>query len=103
VFILKQGDRYAIEGITDWERAFWGAPDAEMPMVLEPADDPFFIGYGRPLLDGRAAAIRHCMYRPYLWLVMVIEAKVRFEHASHVQWSRRRLMDDLAVLMSFSN
>jgi aminoglycoside phosphotransferase (APT) family kinase protein len=101
VFVVKEDGRYTIEGITDWERAYWGDPESELPMVLRPRGAPWFGGYGRELSEGRAAAVRHCMYRLYLWLVMVIEAKVRFEGADHVRWAYAKLGEDLETLRGY--
>jgi fructosamine-3-kinase len=99
VFVVRRDGRYTIEGITDWERAFWGDPESELPMVLRPRGSPWFQGYGKELAEGKDAAIRHCMYRLYLWLVMVIEAKVRFEGAEHVRCVYGQLEQDLKTLV----
>jgi aminoglycoside phosphotransferase (APT) family kinase protein len=101
VFVVERDGRHTIEGITDWERAYWGDPESELPMVLLPRGAPWFEGYGKEMAEGRDADIRHCMYRLYLWLVMVIEAKVRFEGADHVQWAYGKLQEDLEVLVGY--
>jgi hypothetical protein len=41
------------------------------------------------------------MYRLYLWLVMVIEARVRFEQAEHLEWTRANLEKDLQTLRNY--
>jgi fructosamine-3-kinase len=102
VFVVERDGRYTIEGITDWERAFWGDPESELPMVLRPRGAPWFQGYGKELAKGKDASIRHCMYRLYLWLVMVIEAKVRFEGADHVQWVYGQLEQELEALQLYT-
>ena len=101
VFVVERDGRYMIEGITDWERAYWGDPESELPMVLRPRGAPWFEGYGKEMAEGKDADVRHCMYRLYLWLVMVIEAKVRFEGADHVQWAYGKLEEDLEVLLGY--
>jgi hypothetical protein len=98
VFLVQQDRRYRVEGLTDWERAYWGDPESELPMVLRPRGSPWFEGYGRELAPGKAASVRHCMYRLCLWLVMVIEARIRFEGADHVRWAYKQLEGDLRCL-----
>jgi fructosamine-3-kinase len=103
VFVVPGDDgRYSIEGIIDWERAFWGDPEAEAPLVTMLTFKPsFFKGYGRELTAGRSARIRQCMYRLYLWLIMVIEARVRFEQAEHLEWTNTNLEKDLQILRDY--
>lgn len=102
VFVIPDDSgRYTIEGIIDWERTFWGDPEAEAPLVTQHYGPSFFKGYGKELATGRSARIRQCMYRLYLWLIMVIEARVRFEEAEHLEWTRTRLEKDLRILRKY--
>ena len=102
VFVVADDSgHYSIESIIDWERTFWGDPEAEAPVVTMHYGPSFFKGYGKELAAGRSARIRQCMYRLYLWLIMVIEARVRFEHAEHLEWTHANLEKDLRVLRGY--
>jgi len=98
IFVIERDGRYVIEAITDWERAFWGDPLAETVFPVKPADGPFFQGYGRALSRDRSAVVRMLMYGLYLYLVMVIEARVRFEEAEHLEWAYDQLEKGLVKL-----
>ncbi len=101
IFILPENGTYKVEGIIDWERALWGDPEIETAVCCKFYGQAFFDGYGRNLLTGEDAEIRQCMYRLYLWLIMMIEEKVRFEGAAHIPWVREQLDNDLKLLQSF--
>lgn len=101
IFVLPENGTYKVEGIIDWERALWGDPEIETAMCGKFYGKAFFDGYGRNLLSGDDAKIRQCMYRLYLWLIMMIEEKVRFEGAAHISWVKVQLDNDLNLLQSF--
>ena len=101
IFVRPENGAYKVEGIIDWERALWGDPEIETAMCCKFYGQAFFDGYGRNLLTGDDAEIRQCMYRLYLWLIMMIEEKVRFEGAEHIPWVREQLDKDLNLLQSF--
>jgi aminoglycoside phosphotransferase (APT) family kinase protein len=101
IFIAYQDGAPVIEGIIDWERAFWGDPESE-PMIAASYFGPeFFAGLGQPLSQGTKAETRHCMYGLYLLLVMAIEAKVRFERADHLGWVYAQLTKELERLSQY--
>ena len=101
IFVIPENDRYRVEGIIDWERALWGDPEIETAICCKFYGQSFFDGYGRDMLDGDDAKIRQCMYRLYLWLIMLTEEKVRFEGAAHIPWVREQLDHDLKLLQIF--
>ena len=98
VFVKPVNRTYAVEGIIDWERALWGDPDMETAVACRFYGPAFYEGYGKPLAESGAEAVRQSLYRLYLWLVMVIEAKVRFEEAAHLPWAREQLRKELVWL-----
>lgn len=100
VFVKPQNGSYVLEGLIDWERALWGDPDFETAVACRFYSPPFYEGYGKPLSETGPEAVRQSLYRLYLWLVMVIEAKVRFEDAEHLPWSREQLRKELAWLQA---
>jgi fructosamine-3-kinase len=100
IFVGQRDGEYYVEGIIDWERALWGDPEIETAMCSKFYGPAFFAGYGRNLLESEKAVVRQCMYRLYLWLVMIIEEKVRFEGAEHIPWVREQLKTDLDFLLS---
>jgi fructosamine-3-kinase len=101
IFVIPENDTFRVEGIIDWERALWGDPEIETAMCCKFYGQTFFEGYGRDLLAGDEAKTRQCMYRLYLWLIMLTEEKVRFEGAAHIPWVREQLDHDLKLLQSF--
>jgi aminoglycoside phosphotransferase (APT) family kinase protein len=103
VFVIKEGGNWRIEGIIDWERTFWGDPEAEVFMLLKPPDDAFFKKYRKPLANDRNAKIRQTFYRIHLWLVMLIEAPVRFHEASHLGYAESSLEQDWEELVKFAS
>jgi aminoglycoside phosphotransferase (APT) family kinase protein len=98
IFILRVGGKAVIEGITDWERAFWGDPESEPAIAASYYGADFFNGLGRELTKGPKAAIRHCLYGLYLSLVMLVEAKIRFENADHLSWVEQQLKNQIGFL-----
>jgi len=101
VFILRKEGKPVIEGIIDWERAFWGDPESEPSIAISHYGAEFFLGYGSSLSEGVPAETRRCMYVVYLLLVMAIEAKVRFETADHLGWVKQELTAQLQLLGKF--
>ncbi|MGC9469430.1 MAG: phosphotransferase family protein [Anaerolineae bacterium] len=98
VFVVLSNGTYVVEGIIDWERALWGDPDMETAVACRFYGPAFYEGYGKQLADHGPEAVRQSLYRLYLWLVMVIEAKVRFEDAEHLPWAREQLRMELTWL-----
>lgn len=66
IFIIEKHEKSQVEGIIDWERAYWGDPESESAIATNYYGPAVFQGYGRPLPKGRNAAIRHKMYQIYL-------------------------------------
>ncbi|MBN1667879.1 MAG: aminoglycoside phosphotransferase family protein [Anaerolineales bacterium] len=95
VFVRPAGESYQVEGLIDWERTFWGDPEAETALCCRFYGPAFFGAYGRELATGQEAEIRQALYRLYLWLIMLIEDKVRFGGADHIPWVRMQFEKDL--------
>ena len=95
VFLKPQNGGYVFEGIIDWERALWGDPDFETAVACRFYGPAFYQGYGKPLAEHGPEAIRQSLYRLFLWLVLLIEARVRYEDAAHLPWARERLINEL--------
>ena len=95
IFVNGENGNFKVEGIIDWERAYWGDPESEPPLAVRFYGPAFYQGYGKDLADTPEAAIRHKMYHLYLLLVMKIEAKVRFEEAEHLGWVQDMLEKEL--------
>jgi aminoglycoside phosphotransferase (APT) family kinase protein len=100
VFVKPENGAYVIEGIIDWERAFWGDPDCETPVAARFYGPSFYKGYGKELAEGGPAAIRQSLYRIYLWLVLLIEIKVRDYEPDYLPWPRAEIQKDVAFLQS---
>ena len=98
VFVKPQNGVYVIEGIIDWERALWGDPDFETAVAGRFYGPAFFEGYGKQLAEEGPAAIRQSLYRIYLWLVLLIEIKVRDYEPDYLPWPRAEIQKDLAFL-----
>lgn len=82
IFMIKNGDEYQIEGIVDFERAFWGDPYADfvsMSMLQKEIwkDSHFWQGYCATLGTQKVITaedeIRITMYHLYIWIIMVTE------------------------------
>jgi fructosamine-3-kinase len=95
IFVIEKNGQFEVEGIIDWERAYWGDPESEPPLAVRFYGPAFYQGYGKDLTDTPEAAIRRKMYNLYLLLVMKIEAKVRFEEAEHLGWVQSMLEKEL--------
>ena len=95
IFVKPQNGQFVIEGIIDWERALWGDPDIETAVACSFYGPAFFEGYGKQLADRGPEAARQSLYRLYLWLVLLIEAKVRYEDAEHLPWARQQFQKEL--------
>jgi fructosamine-3-kinase len=101
IFVIEKDRGLEIEGIIDWERAYWGDSESEPAIAIQYFGKPFYQGYGRELTTTPSAAVRHKMYHIYLLLVMKIEAKVRFENADHLSWVQTELSEELNQLRDF--
>jgi len=82
IFVTKKGEEYTIEGIVDFERAFWGDPYAEFPAAFLFIDDirknpVFWTAYrNRRNIDHdliKEEEIRILFYRMYLFTIMCVE------------------------------
>lgn len=81
IFVKKTGNSYTIEGILDFERAFWGDPIADFPTAFVFTDDirketAFLNTYLR--VSGRNAytetdAVKYQLYRMYILTIMAAE------------------------------
>lgn len=81
IFVKKIGNSYTIEGILDFERAFWGDPIADFPTAFVFTDDirketAFLNAYLR--VSGRNAytetdAVKYQLYRMYILTIMAAE------------------------------
>ena len=100
VFVKPQDGEYVIEGIIDWERALWGDPDFETSVAGRFYGPTFFDGYGKELASEGPEAIRQSLYRIYLWLVLLIEIKVRDYEPDYLPWPRAEIQKDVAFLQS---
>ncbi|OPJ58171.1 phosphotransferase family protein [Clostridium oryzae] len=82
IFLIKQGDKYVIEGIVDFERAYWGDPYADFPAAFLMTDDitkkeNFWKAY-KELANinhdiNKEEKIRLLMYRLYIYTIMWVE------------------------------
>ncbi|MCA9875399.1 MAG: phosphotransferase [Anaerolineales bacterium] len=99
IFVDVVDGRTAITGIIDWERALWGDPEIDQVMFRDAAD-PFWGGYGRSPSAAPAAETRRALYRLYLWLIMLIEDKVRFDGAPHIPWVVEQFGRDWGMVLS---
>lgn len=82
IFLIKQGDKYVIEGIVDFERAYWGDPYADFPAAFLMSDDvskieSFWKAYKEAANINhditKEEKIRLLMYRLYLFTIMWVE------------------------------
>ncbi|MBP7592459.1 MAG: aminoglycoside phosphotransferase family protein [Chloroflexi bacterium] len=101
IFVAEVDGRFTITGIIDWERALWGDPDIDQVMFRR-EKDPFWVGYGRLPAADPAAQTRRTLYRLYLWLIMLIEDKVRFDGADHIPWAIEQFNRDWQQLTAMS-
>ncbi|MFA9463934.1 MAG: phosphotransferase family protein [Velocimicrobium sp.] len=82
IFLKKRGDNYSIEGIVDFERAFWGDPYADFPAAFLRIDDirkkpVFWEMYKKEAKVchdiTKEEEIRLCLYRLYIFTIMSVE------------------------------
>lgn len=81
IFVRDTGKGYEIEGILDFERAFWGDPIADFPTAFVFTDDirkekPFLNAYLK--VSGTKAytetdAVKYQLYRMYILTIMAAE------------------------------
>ena len=105
VFVRRDADGWTVEGFIDGERAFYGDPIAELVSLISfigPEEAAAVVdGYlGRPLSEREQ--LRLCLYRTYLWLILVVEPGVRGYPAEFEEqllgWVLPLLTADLARL-----
>lgn len=82
VFVIQKGNNYVIEGIIDFERAYWGDPLADFPpafiiMNELQIDENFWHTYKEKSNFGRELTkedeIRLAFYSLYIFLIMMVE------------------------------
>lgn len=80
IFVIKEGERYKIEGVLDFERAFWGDPYADFPTAFVATTDirkeEAFLNTYLSTADKEyteADAVRFLMYRMYIFTIMAVE------------------------------
>jgi Predicted aminoglycoside phosphotransferase len=82
IFLVKKGDEYVIEGIVDFERAYWGDPYADFPAAFLMTEDVSKLEYFWRAYKEAAAIdhditkeekIRLLMYRLYIFTIMWVE------------------------------
>lgn len=73
--VFVDEEQLIVSSIIDWERAFWGVPEAEHHWTFAPA--AFFTGYGKRKDTSSAAKKRQALYVTYVCLVMLAEAPRR--------------------------
>jgi aminoglycoside phosphotransferase (APT) family kinase protein len=106
VFVKQDGDGWMVDGFIDGERALYGDPIAELVSMItfikaEEEVAAVIDGYlGRPLTAREE--LRLCLYRCYLWLILVVEPGVRGYPAEFEEqllgWVLPLLTADLARL-----
>ena len=108
VLVRETAAGWSVSGVIDWERAFYGDPLAEvvsLSLFAGPEERTALLqglaeGWGRPWDAGGPDERRLALYRAYLWLIMIEEAKPRgFGGSILLPSSRaaRRLQRDLAA------
>jgi aminoglycoside phosphotransferase (APT) family kinase protein len=82
IFIKKLNDKYVIEGIVDFERAFWGDPLADLSSAfLFIKDIRFDTVFWKAYTDAAEVPfqltkddkIRLLLYKLYIWTIMTVE------------------------------
>lgn len=82
IFLKKEGNEYVIEGIIDFERAFWGDPIADFPssfMLIKglQSESDFWKTYAESANRNNSITkednIRLSLYSLYLWIIMSVE------------------------------
>ncbi|HWT73209.1 MAG TPA: phosphotransferase [Mobilitalea sp.] len=82
IFLKKDGDQYVIEGIIDFERAFWGDPFADFPpafMLIKGItnESNFWKAYSEAAMISpnitKEDEIRLSLYALYIWTIMAME------------------------------
>lgn len=108
IFVKKTGNSYTIEGILDFERAFWGDPIADFPTAFVFTDDirketAFLNAYLR--VSGRNAytetdAVKYQLYRMYILTIMAAETfRYGFLYGKlQGMWAKRQLRKCLRIL-----
>ncbi|MEV6971197.1 aminoglycoside phosphotransferase family protein [Hamadaea sp. NPDC051192] len=105
IFVRREAGGWAIEGIIDGERALYADPILELVSLITfcgPEEAAAVVDgwLGRPLTDDEQ--LRLCLYRVYLWLILVVELAVRLyppdEEQRVLSWVRPNLAADLSTL-----
>jgi aminoglycoside phosphotransferase (APT) family kinase protein len=108
VLVRRDAGGWTVSGIIDWERAFYGDPLAEIVSLLFFRDDQQFaaVMQGFAATSGLPAQLdepktrRLALYKAYLWMIMIVEAKPRGTGGSILlpsSGAARRLLRDLAT------
>jgi aminoglycoside phosphotransferase (APT) family kinase protein len=94
--IFIDPDSRNIIGLIDFERALWGDPLMEVSFWGTPPESRFWQGYGREMLNNRAARERRRLYNIYWFSIMVIEGYYRKYPTNEIEaWSRAQLVKAL--------
>lgn len=102
IFLKKSNDQYVIEGIVDFERAFWGDPYADFPAAFLMTDDvskreSFWKAY-KEAADinhdiTKEEKIRLLMYRLYLFTIMSVEVyRYKFPYSFLQEFLSRKVV-----------
>jgi aminoglycoside phosphotransferase (APT) family kinase protein len=82
IFLIKNSKGYQIEGVVDFERAFWGDPYADFPPIFMLAEDiwkdpVFWNSYSDASATQKKITgddqVRITLYKMYIWLIMAVE------------------------------
>jgi aminoglycoside phosphotransferase (APT) family kinase protein len=109
IFVIKAGAEYTIEGIIDFERAFWGDPVADFPTSFIMSDDirkekSFLAAYLQHSLQKKEYTRQdvklYQLYRMYIFTIMAAET-FRYDFLyGHIQQflSKKAVLSCLARL-----
>ena len=109
IFLVSDGKDYSIEGMVDFERAFWGDPYADFAAAFFIdgdlwEDSVFWEGYteiaGKDKVITEQDRVRLLMYRLYIYLIMAVEVfRYGFFFGKMQQiWARRQALKCLDKL-----
>jgi aminoglycoside phosphotransferase (APT) family kinase protein len=94
--VLANENGNKINGIIDFERAFWGDPLIEIYFGDFYNKTYFNKGYGIELLNSEEAVLKRILYNIYLYLIMVIECKYRnVQNQEHIRWTYTTLENEI--------
>ena len=89
-----------VNGIIDFERAFWGDPLMEFYFGRMGRSQGFLDGYAKPVLS-EGERIRRALYDLYLDLILHIECYYRvYTDHNHIKWTEENLGSGWASFLS---